>query len=456
MLAYIECQTIPALLVKSNIGFFEPIKSGIKLISDIAGISSYTDEAQYPRGMKAIDVYNLSSPESKEITKRIGADRNIYVLATDPRLKYFLANYRDPKYQKYDDIKPETMPYGKQQYNTYSGTIARSTLGISREKWGQLATYLSMTDYYASASVEIIEGDDGYKVIYLRPASTPALFQDSDLPYSTPLEQVNQWSLTHELAHSWDTELYPREHNSAALNTHHSISEDDAGLIAESIADLTTALVMLKVTENDDTLKYQILPFRTRSGGDHIHATQYLLGKTYNKFSIADVINKTDLELSYLAISAINQEVLNNFEEMEQFISNHKYNYRLLIAAEVTRLKILPGWISDAKQNSRTALENSIKNTVYQGDFGGKCKTLRSAIEAHNKYYNDAVLTAALESAPHLCDNDEYNQPALAKFSRDSGFIIDWTSHDRLAENVKKIDTYYQKLTNHRSDFDTH
>ncbi len=455
MLAYIEFQAIPALLVKSNIDIFGRAGPGIQLMSELDDFKSYVDEAGYPIGMKAEDVYDLSSPESKETTKKFGSGRNIYVLSTDPHLKYFLANYHDTKYKKYNDIEPETMPYGKQKYNTYSSVVARLILGISIEKWGQLATYLSMTDYYASASVETIEGDDGYKVIYLRPESTLALLQNSSIPYSTPLKQVNQWSLPHELAHSWDSELLARKHNSAALNKLHSISEDNADLIAESIADLTAALIMLKVTQNNDTLEYQIIPFRTRVEGDHIHATQYLLEKTYNKFTLADVINKTDLELSRLAISAINHELSNNIDGMNKFISNHKYSYWLMVAAEILKFNDLPSWIVDAKANSRLALENSIKNAVYQGALDCKCKTLYRAIKVHNRYYDDIELTVASKSAPHFCNDDQYNLPALVKFSHDSGFIIDWESHSRLDENLHKINTYYEELTNHRSGFDT-
>ncbi len=455
MLAYIECQAIPALLVKSNMDIFGLAGPGIQLMSELEDFKSCVDEAGYPTGMKAEDVYGLSSPESKEATRKFGSGQNIYVLSTDPHLKYFLANYHDTKYKIYNDIEPGTMPYGKQKYSIYSSVVARLILGISIEKWGQLATYFAMKDYYASASVETIEGDDGYKVIYLRPESTPALLQNSSIPYSTPLEQVNQWSLPHELAHSWDSELLARKHNSAALNKLHSISEDNADLIAESIADLTTALIMLKVTQNNDTLEYQIIPFRTRVEGDHIHATQYLLGKTYNKFTLADVINKTDLELSRLAISAINYELSSNIDGMNNFISNHKYNYWLIIAAEVLKFKDLPSWVVDAKINSRLALENSIKNAVYQGALDGKCKTLYRAIKTHNRHYDDIELTTALKSAPNFCTDDQYNLSAIVKFSHDSGFIIDWESRNRLDENLHKIDTYYEKLTNHRSGFDT-
>ena len=454
MVAYAEYRAIPAILVKLKLDVFGMTRPGIELMSKVDDISSHADEVRYPNGMTAKDIYLHSSAESKEITKKAGAGRDIYVLSTDPRLKYFLANLRDVKYQRYADIEPESMPYNKTEYNRYSTTIARTILGISRERWGQLSTYLSMTDYFASASVEISLGSDGYRVIYLRPESTPALLKYSELPYSTPLAQVNQWSLPHELAHSWDSELTDRKHNSAELNKRYSISEDNADLIAESIADLTTALIMLRITENNDTLEYQIIPFRTRIEGDHIHATQYLLGKTYDKFTLADVVGKTDLELSQLAISAINDELSNNFSEMDQFISNHKYKIALMIAAELTPFKKLPNMIKNAKTNSRSALESSIKNTIYQGNLDSKCKTLREAIKTHNKYYDDVELITALRSTPNICNKDEYNLPSLVKFSHASGFIIDWASQSRLNGNQQKIDSYYQALTDHRAGFE--
>lgn len=409
------------------------VEHGVGLIND------QVDTVNYPYGLSVDDVYAVSSAESKAATDAYGAGRIVYVLSTDPKLTYLLANYHDRKYERCSDKKPNRMPAGKEDYDEFSGPTARRFLNISEEQWGRFATYLLLIDHNASAAVEIYEREGERSVAFLRRESTEALLEESKTPYATPLKQVNQWSLPHELAHSWDFELLDRKRGVAQINKRVSLSEDEANLIAESIADLTTALILLRATGNDDTLNYQVIPFRTRLLTDHIHATQYLLRKTYGKFAANQVVGRTDFELSRLAIAAVEKEVVDNPEEFKRFLVEHRNH-----AEPVSKMSAAQR--ESAVIAGRELLNNSLNNLVYHGETHKQCNALLDVVEKQIKRFADPKLGAALQSNPFFCDDQTKQADALRKFASAAGFTVDWTSHERFEANARSVDTYYDSL----------
>lgn len=411
----------------------------ISLKSEIGVIDDEVDAKRYPNGLSVDDVYALSSARSKAATDMYGFGRNVYVLSSDPKLIYLLANYHDRKYEKYCDNESSKMPDGKRHYEQFSGPVARAVLGISQEQWGRFATHLLLTHPGHSAAVEIYERDSGRNVIFLRGTSTSSLLAGNEIPYATSLGQVNQWSLPHELAHSWDFELLDRKRGVAQISKHISLSEDEADLIAESIADLTTALILLRTTGNDDTLNYQVIPFRTRVLKDHIHATQYLLRKTYGKFTVSQVIGRTDFELSRLAIAAVEKEVVDNPEEFKRFLVEHRNH------AEPAS-KMSAAQRQSAAIAGRELLDHSMNNLVYHGETYEQCTALLKAVEKQIEDFADAKLGAALQSNPFFCDDQTKQADALKQFASDAGLMVDWASHERFEANSRSVDAYYDSL----------
>ncbi|QLG92948.1 hypothetical protein HZF02_13640 [Pseudomonas yamanorum] len=412
--------------------------------------------ADYPQGMTVEQVREQSSSLSQEMTRRYGGNDTVFVLSSDPKLKFFLANYRNRETETFGYQYPGDGTELMKKNPFLPLSLFRRALGLDPEVWNQYITYLHLSHKQLSASAATTADDGGKRVVYIRPESDQRMFEaryvEGAPPYEFELEEFNHWAYFHEFAHAQDRDvlvrLYVRDDRLLGVK----LTREEADLVSESIADLYVALVMLRQTQNNDTYDYLIRPFRTSSVDDLIHATHLLIDEPYRGFSFEQVKGKSDPQLLDVAILTVSAAVRSHMDTVRDDMSvftRRAIRFDELATRCGKRLGTgCPAFkaeasIADQREDGRRALADAIRNLVYQGKLEQKSDVLRRAIRAHAEGFGDYEVRDALAVASA---GDHFD---TVLFSREMGFSIDWSAHGRRAENVRLMKQYFDQAMPH-------
>lgn len=430
-------------------------RDGEKLKANLAFIDINRALNNY-KPLTISDIRQQMSSQSAEITKEFGGKDLVIILPSDPKSDFFLVNYPNKldAQSNYPDHGDGGTTTRKLKY--LNNPVGRYFFDFTKEDWNFLIDRSYMFSNSTTANVNRSGLDDGQSVAFLRPESPTNFIEDSPraVPYATTLEELNQWAFFHEMTHAHDQAVHTRNYLDTTQKYGMDIDEDTGQLIAESIADTGAALIALRVTENMDTFKFLIRPMRFRDPGDNIHSTQHVSDAVLREISLVDVKGKSDIELMILAERLVDLYVI---EEVKKYQEAHYWLFSSSLSDNLLNIKsgmFYPA--ADMMSESSSAIEASLQNLLYQGQFRELFPELDASIRKHIFKFFDYAMMKAYWKATHgriFSHAEDFN---LEAFSTEMHYAIDYSARERKDQNNKKLHDYYISATNNRLGFDQH
>jgi hypothetical protein len=424
----------------------ETLKSNLAFIDINRALNDY-------QPLSISDIRQQMSPQSAEITRQFGGGNMVIILPSDPKSDFFLVNYPNKLDDQFNYPSHGSGGTTTKEIQYLNNPMGRYFLDFTIKDWNLLIDRSYMFSGGATANVNRSGFDDDQSVAFLRPESPVDFTAYSQrVPYSTTLQELNQWGFFHEMTHAHDKAIHTRNYLDTTKKYGMDIDEDTGQLIAESNADVGAALITLRVTENMDTFKSLIRPMRFLNAKDKIHSTQHVSAAVLKGVFLEDVKHRTDIELMSLAEQLVDLYVVQEvkkYQEVNCWLSSTSLLDHLL-----NKKAGMLYYRTDMMNESSSAIEASLQNLLYQGKLSEHLPALSTSILWHIfKFFDYTMLRAYWKATQSSVFTKEASlHPEV--FAKEMNFEIDYSSQERKDQNSKKLHDYYIGVTSDRLGFD--
>lgn len=418
-----------------------------------AHASSYDQSA----ALSYSEIKNALGPTSKNLNKLYGTEDNVIVLHTDENLRFIVANMKKGLLSRY--INPNDTP---EKINALEQLRKESGYESGSDEFKKIQLFTDLTEpmggAFTSFTSDYADGEErknGQRIAFFKAwTEYDTNNLDANFPQYTDNNEQKYFSFFHEMTHIVESKQYDPKYTT-----------DFFILKTEAIADVATAMIMLRETGNQDDFRYNIMPLRYALSTDRTHMTVEIASAIMDTIDIRQVKNLDDRTLMHLAeskvnayVHAMNEQTIKGQNGKHYSEAHYLLQKHIAFAnAYVTDQNALPHEFryavnsmellkqgqgaSVVRDFSRAAMIASLNNLMYHGKLNEKLPHFVTALSNHIEVFNDVEAKKAYLIATK---NGSFD---VRVFVNSMGGHLDSPAFDRKAKNQQVISQYFEKVT---------
>ncbi|MEG0868986.1 MAG: hypothetical protein RSG77_18305 [Hafnia sp.] len=396
-------------------------------------------------------------PSSKHLNKLYGTENNVIILHNDINLRYIVSNLKKDLLSRYKNPNdPPEKVLALERLRQESGYNSTD----DDFKKIQLYTDLITPEGGAFSSFTSSYNNDERPEKAQRIAFFKGWSEYDNNQYSTNFPQYSDtleqkyFTFFHEITHIVESKKYSPQY-----------SQELYILKTEAIADVATAMIMLRETGNLDDYHYNIRSLRFALSVDRTHMTVDIADAILANVTHKTVIGQDDRALMHQAEQLVNtyvdklitptllskggkkQSEANYLSEKHIAFANayvteegnrpFEYDYAVYAMNEMK-----PGsGVATVAAFSRDAMVASINNLLYHGKMDEKMPHFLAALKNHIKVFNDIEVYNAYQASIKGGKFDP------AAFTKSLGRQLDTPAFSRSTKNRATMIGYFERVT---------
>lgn len=430
------------------------------LMAVTASVSAHNQNSQMEVSPLSYEEFKNNIGEtSKRITEMYGDDKKIIVMHTDENLRLLIAN-----------MKPGLLEYYQNPVSSPGKMKALEELRVEEgyapndDQFKKIQLFTDLTDTHSGAfAAQSKPYEEDKRIAFFKGWTSESHDEmTTAAPYSGNAKEQKYFTFLHEITHL----VEPR-------NNTENLSTDFFILKSEAIADVATAMIMLRETGNLDEYKHHIRAFRLAFAADYQHMTPIIADPILANLYAGDLQGVSDraimlkaAELVDKQIGSMNQKNLMGndgkmYSEAEYlqlknlaFAAVHPASEdgkpdEALYEMAIKCMENINPYVdarSLVRDTSRDAILSSINSLIYHNDLEAHTPELIEAINKHIKVFDDKRFSNSLSLATSLGElsRGEFDPKVFAANTKTG---LDSSAFYRKSKNQEIMAGYFERVT---------
>lgn len=396
---------------------------------------------------------------SKRITEMYSDDKKVIVMHTDENLRLLIA-----------DMKPGLLEFYQNPASDPGKMKALEELRIEEgyapddDQFKKIQLFTDLTDTHSGAfAAQSRPDEDGRRIAFFKGWSSDSHDEmTTAVPYSGNAKEQKYFTFLHEITH-----LVEPRNNAENLSTNFFI------LKSEAIADVATAMIMLRETGNLDEYKHHIRAFRLAFAADYSHMTPVIADPILNKLYAGDLQGVSDRAIMLKAAELVDQQISpliqkelrgndgKMYSEVEYMqlknlafaaaypVSEDGKPDEALYEVAIKCMENIKPSVNPRhliRDTSRDAIISSINSLIYHNDLKAHTPELIEAINKHIRMFDDMTFAHSLSLSTSLGEfsRGEFDPKS---FVDNTNTKLDTSAFYRKAKNQEIMSGYFEKVT---------